>query len=77
MRSACRTVENRCDMRIVVQRCVAARIALEDLGLATHVELRGGLVEQHHAGAARETAHNARASAMRCHWPPDRSVPPS
>ena len=27
--------------------------------------------------APSRTPHNARASATRCHWPPDRSVPPS
>ena len=49
---------------------------LEDLGLAPDVELRRWLVEQHHPGA-QLTAHSARASATRCHWPPERSVPPS
>ena len=49
---------------------------IEDLRLAAHVELGRRLVEQHEA-RAEATAHSARASAMRCHWPPDRSVPPS
>ena len=33
---------------------------VEDLRLAAHVELRGGLVEQHHAGAELHGAQRAR-----------------
>src|SRR5881396_3381314 len=47
--------------------------AVEDLRLTADVELGRGLVEQHQPGAE---PHGARASATRCHWPPDRSVPP-
>ena len=76
MRSACRTVENRCEIRIVVVCAGGGENAVEDLGLAAHVELRGRLVEQHDARAQPHGA-KARASATRCHCPPERSVPPS
>lgn len=47
---------------------------LEDLRFASNIELRGGFIEQHDTGA-RWTAASALASAIRCHWPPERSVP--
>ena len=52
MRSAWRTVEKRCETRIVVRPARRGEDALEDLGLAAHVELGRRLVEQHDAGAA-------------------------
>ena len=51
MRSAWRTVEKRCEIRIVVHVPRGGEDAVEDLGLAAHVELGGGLVEQHEPGA--------------------------
>ena len=60
MRSAWRTVENRCEIRIVVQCARRGEDALEDLGFAAHVELRGRLVEQHDAGAQPHGAERPR-----------------
>ena len=64
MRSAWRTVEKRCEIRIVVQCAGGGEDALEDLGLAAHVELRGRLVEQHQPGA-RAAPRTAPAPARR------------
>ena len=36
-----------------------------------------GLAIQRHDTPPSFTAASARARAMRCHWPPDKSVPPS
>ena len=51
MRSAWRTVEKRCEIRIVVACRVACENAVENLRLAAHIQLRGGFVEQHQTGA--------------------------
>ena len=59
MRSAWRTVEKRCEIRIVVAVTRRREDALEDLGLAAHVELRRRLVEQDDAGAGRDRAQRA------------------
>ena len=59
MRSAWRTVEKRCEIRMVVHVARRREDALEDLGLAAHVELRGGLVEQDDAGAEPHRAQRA------------------
>ena len=59
MRSAWRTVEKRCETRIVVQAARRLEDAVEDLGLAADVELRGGLVEQDDAGAALDREQRA------------------
>ena len=45
-----------------MQSRVAREDPVEDLGLAAHVELRGRLVEQHHAGAE---PHGAQRTGQR------------
>ena len=59
MRSAWRTVEKRCEIRIVVHVPRGGEDAIEDLGLAAHVELGGRLIEQDHAGALPHGAERA------------------
>jgi len=58
MRSAWRTVEKRWEIRIVVA-WRGGEDAVEDLGLAAHVELRGGLVEKHQTGPQPHRAEGA------------------
>src|SRR2546430_9614354 len=75
MRSAWRTVEKRCEMRIVVVRRVAARMRSKiSASPRTSSWAVGSSSSTNPAPSC--TAHSARASAIRCHWPPDRSEPP-
>ena len=60
MRSACRTVEKRCEIKIVVTLARRGENPVEDLGLAAHVELGGRLVEQHQSGPLLDGAQGPR-----------------
>ena len=60
MRSAWRTVENRCEMRIVVVCRVAARMRSKISASPRHVKLCRGLVEEHQAGALKDRTERSR-----------------
>ena len=76
MRSAWRTVEKRCEIRIVVQCLVVARMRSK-ISASPRTSSWAVGSSSSTTPAPIFTAHSARASATRCHWPPERSVPPS
>ena len=80
MRSAWRTVAKRCEIRIVVSGRPGASVLIEhrveEAEFGPRVEVGRGLVQDQQR-RRRSRRHAApRASARRCHWPPDRSTPP-
>ena len=74
IRSARRTVEKRCEMRIVVSPRVSSRNRSKNAASARTSRLAVGSSSTSTL-APPSTAISARAIAMRCHWPPESSAP--
>src|SRR6267142_1694780 len=76
IRSAWRTVEKRWEIRIVVQ-CRVAVSRRSKISASPRTSSCAVGSSSSTTPAPIVTAAKARASATRCHWPPDKSVPPS
>jgi hypothetical protein len=73
IRSADRTLEKRCEIEQHSASAEKGADALEQLVLRTRIQSGGRLVENDESASRKK----ARARAIRCHWPTDRSSPPS